>query len=45
MDVNKPYTQKAIQDHARTYFGFKSLLKWAIGLVVAVLLILAIFVA
>ena len=45
MSVNKPYTSKAMKDHADTYFGFKKLMKYGIGLVVVTLLGLAIFVA
>ncbi|MBZ6377210.1 MULTISPECIES: aa3-type cytochrome c oxidase subunit IV [Pacificimonas] len=45
MSVKKPYTDKAMKDHADTYFGFKNLLKYGIGLVVVVLLGLAIFAA
>lgn len=45
MNAKKPYTDKAMKDHAGTYFGFKNLLKWAIAFVVIVLLVLAIFVA
>ena len=45
MSVKKPYTHKAMKDHAVTYFGFKSLLKWGIAVVVIVLLGLAIFAA
>ncbi|MHB9881035.1 aa3-type cytochrome c oxidase subunit IV [Pacificimonas sp. ICDLI1SI03] len=45
MSPQKPYTAKAMKDHATTYFGFKSLMKWSIGGIVIVLLGLAIFVA
>ena len=45
MSAKKPYTHKAMKDHADTYFGFKSLMKWSIALIVIVLLGLAIFVA
>ncbi|MEE4350050.1 MAG: hypothetical protein V2J26_07465 [Pacificimonas sp.] len=45
MSAEKPYTDKAMKDHATTYFGFKSLLKYSIALVVVVLLGLALFVA
>lgn len=45
MDTRKPYTDKAMKNHAETYFGFMKLLKFGIGLVVVVLLGLAIFAA
>lgn len=45
MAHDKPYTDKAMQDHANTYFGFKSMMKWAIAVIALVLIILAVFFA
>ncbi|MEM8826298.1 MAG: hypothetical protein AAF205_00880 [Pseudomonadota bacterium] len=43
MSAKKPYTAKAMKDHAHTYFGFKSLMKWSIAGIVIILLGLAVF--
>ncbi|MBV7257771.1 aa3-type cytochrome c oxidase subunit IV [Pacificimonas sp. WHA3] len=43
MSAQKPYTHKAMKDHANTYAGFKSLMKWSIAVIVLVLLALAVF--
>ncbi len=43
MSAEKPYTAKAMKDHANTYFGFKALMKWSIAVIVLVLLGLAVF--
>lgn len=45
MAQRKPYTDKAMKEHAHTYFGFKALLKWAMAVIALVLILLAIFVA
>jgi Bacterial aa3 type cytochrome c oxidase subunit IV len=45
MAQQKPYTDRAMKDHAHTYFGFKSLLKWSMATIALVLIILAVFVA
>ena len=45
MSANKPYTHKAMKDHATTYGGFKSFMVRGIVVVVLILLALAIFVA
>jgi hypothetical protein len=43
MAQQKPYTDKAMQDHAHTYLGFKSMMKWAILLIAIIVVSLAIF--
>ncbi|MGB3721836.1 MAG: aa3-type cytochrome c oxidase subunit IV [Pacificimonas sp.] len=43
MDTEKPYTAKAMKDHATTYFGFKAMMKWVSILIVLVLLAMAVF--
>ncbi|MGB7405275.1 MAG: aa3-type cytochrome c oxidase subunit IV [Pacificimonas sp.] len=43
MEPHKPYTAKAMKDHADTYGGFKTLVKWSIGVIVVILLGLALF--
>lgn len=45
MANGNPYTDKAMKDHANTYHGFLTMLKWGIAAVALVLAILAIFVA
>lgn len=42
MDVRKPYTAKAMKDHATTYAGFKRLLKWAMAGIAFTLVALAV---
>lgn len=45
MAQQKPYTDKAMKDHAATYLGFMSMMKWAIALIALLLIVLAVFVA
>lgn len=44
MAHEKPYTDKAMKDHANTYVGFKSLMKWSIAAIVIVLIGLLLFI-
>ncbi len=43
MAQDKPYTDKAMKDHANTYMGFLAMLKWGTILIVLVLLAMLIF--
>ena len=43
MALEKPYTDKAMKDHANTYAGFLTMLKWGMGLIVLILLGMLVF--
>ncbi len=43
MAHDKPYTDKAMKDHANTYEGFLAMLKWGMGLIALVLLGMLVF--
>ncbi len=45
MAQDNQYTNKAMKDHAGTYNGFLTMMKWSIALIILVLVALAVFVA